>query len=137
MLTFKRSSLTYRYQQRYFNYLPLATNLCEYMLRIFTAFLIDLGITILVGLWLFFLIGVPIWAYFSDVSDAVIANSITVWSITILVGMYLAFLKFRDELKIKKQVDKVILEKEPQPNPFVEYIKAKKEKICPLIEFKD
>lgn len=137
MLTFKRSSLTYRFQHRYFRYSPEANTLCEYIMRIFTAFLIDLTIAGLVISWGFITIGVPILAYFGNAPSVLINNSIAAWSITILVGMFFAFQKFRDELKIKKQVDKVILEKEPQPNPFVEYIKAKKEKVCPLIEFKD
>jgi len=78
---------------------------------------------------------------------------ILLWSpfILPLVGIFVViffpfvFLKEKIEDKIherrirrlNKQYDKLVPAKKKKPNVFVEYMKAKKEKVCPLIEYED
>ncbi|WPH64703.1 hypothetical protein [Vibrio phage vB_VpaP_SJSY21] len=109
-------------------------NLCEYVRRLFTSLLLLLFIFVALVVLIFIAV-VPIIGVFSELSGPMLSTQIIgtgcyiIMGIAgIVIGAANLFDKISCSMKSKKG-------KKKEPNIFVEYIKAKKSKFCPTIEF--
>ena len=132
----KISKKSWHYRLISFFYTKPERNLCAYIQELLISFLMLfclLFISVAAVIGLGFGIGYAT-LYFIGISDIAIWKSILVSVVEslILVGSITLY----EKRKVKKLLEE-IEGKEPKESLVLNYIKAKKEKICPLIEFKD
>lgn len=139
MLKFKRSSLHYRFVRKFWSY-P-STSLCKYVWQFIFSVIGALTMLLMGLMAAFIFVGVPIghiltatgiYDFGVQWKDAI--GPYIIWGTVLAMGVGALTVRGIREYKWRNR-HKVKPEKEP--NLFVEFVKAKKEKVCPIIKFED
>jgi hypothetical protein len=120
----RRDSWHYRFYEVSFNmWPPERTNLCSYFWRV--AYGIVLYVAL--GACVLFILGATGYALYNHTVASLIVAGVTV----VLLGLILLGIYVDDELALRRS--------EPgyRPGLIRSYLKAKKEKVCPLVKFVD
>lgn len=123
-----RKSWHYRLQRRMWNTIP--NNLCSYFWKLIWSLIVtSTALTVMAV----FILGIvyPLVSYWFS-NEYWKSLSIATWMITLTIATIVG----SDELKLYYR-DKRANEPVKEPSVFVSFVKAKKAKICPLIEFID
>ena len=107
------------------------TNLCRYFWRIF--FTITLPAALIVAALIG--IGALLWVMFQNP----VPTLIVLGSIALFLG-FIFFAAWQERHRKRKRAARALIEPDPEPkdpNPFTEFLKARKQKVCPLIEVVD
>lgn len=139
MLKFKRSSLHYRFVRKFWSH-P-STSLCKYVWQFIFSVIGAITCILMAAMITFIFVLVPIghiltaagiYDFGVEWKDALLPY--IVWSCIMATGVGALIVRGIREYKWRNR-HKVKPEKEP--NLFVEFVKAKKEKVCPIIKFED
>lgn len=147
-----RNSWHYRLQTRFFHTIP--TNLCQYVWRLLWSVLwslvFGLGV-IIIGLFAIGILICVVWSWILAFQGQFMWNTSTEHSmysvvglgfmvtISIVVTFFICLLGkiYGKLLALYPKQKKKIKKTKSRPNIFYAWLKAKKEKICPLIEYDD
>lgn len=115
-----------------------ADNLCEYIRKFVATTILYIGFIATIAMFGFVVTG--IWMNLPVKVAAMACFPVGVLVIAILAGLcYLVhkFNEWRTERKNKKNIEKLKAGIKVEPNPFVQYVKDKHNKICSFIEYED
>lgn len=137
----------YKIQEKNNMYPKYRTNLCDYMRGLSIALLIELSKKILIPIWLITSPFILIYYMLSD-TPTIGLNGFSDQTLVgaLIIGIMIDTMIILDKIwpiispylpKWEKKEKKEKIKKEKGPNILLEYLKAKKQKICPIIEFEE
>jgi len=103
----------------------------------------QVGISVLYPVLQFFIPAETIVYYspFADSLSSVVKGAVVIWGVIIIIPLVIlsnfVYGKFKENREYKTYVAKANGDPLPQPSIVVQWIKAKKEKVCPIIHYDD
>lgn len=109
-------------------------NLCLYFWQVVARFLMGFALGLLAISPVVTVIAI-ITNYMPPLVTPFVATGLTFAALCMIAGVIFIWEKTEDLIRHTKWKRKSLEPKEKKPNLLIEYIKAKKEKMCPIIEF--